>query len=112
VPLNEAQTQSLTTAMVADQQRQRQDAQSMARTPPPNPADPDYRAKMQEYTLKRVEDDNRRLLEVAAPHLNARQLAAYREQMEQQSTMNRMSMLMELERARLQPQPQPAAQIR
>jgi hypothetical protein len=109
MPLNETQTRALTAAVIADQQRQRQDAQLAVR-PAGNPTDPEYRAKMMEDALKRTEENNRRLVEAAAPHLNAKQLAAFREQMEQQTAMNRISQRMQIERERLQnqqQQPQP-----
>lgn len=106
MPLTEAQTKALTSAMIAEQQRQRQDALLTARSQPINPADPDARARALEETMKRTEENNRRTLEAAAPHLNARQLAALREQNEQQAAMLRISMQMQAERERLQPQGQ------
>jgi hypothetical protein len=105
LPLSAAQTKSLTTAMVAEQQRQTQEARTMPRTPV-NPADPDARVKLLEEQLKRTEDNNRRLVEAAAPHMSASQLAAYRNQMEQQAAMSRITMRMSLEQQRLQSQPQ------
>jgi hypothetical protein len=109
LPLSAAQTKSLTTAMVAEQQRQMQEARTVSRTPV-NPADPDARAKLLEEQLKRTEDNNRRLVEAAAPHMSASQLAAYRNQMEQQAAMSRITMKMSLEQQRLQSQPQPQPQ--
>jgi hypothetical protein len=107
LPLSVAQTKSLTTAMVAEQQRQMQEARTTPPTVPVNPTDPDARAKMMEEMFKRSEDNNRRLVEAAAPHMNAAQLAAYRSQIEQQAAMNRISLKMQIEQQRLQPQPQP-----
>jgi hypothetical protein len=106
VPLTDAQTRSLTTAMIAEQQRQTQEARLMPRTAPVNPADPDARAKMLEENLKRTEDNNRRLVEAAAPHISAKQLAAYRDQMEQQTATSRIVMRMQIEQQRLQSQTQ------
>jgi hypothetical protein len=63
---------------------------------------------MLEESLKRNEDNNRRMLEAAAPGLNARQLAALREQFEADAVMQRTTMRMVIERQRLQP---PAAQL-
>lgn len=103
-PLNDAQTRSLTAVMIAEQQRQRQDMQTQALNRSQlNPADPEYRTRMLEDSFKRTEENNRRMLEAAAPHLSAKQLAAAREQMEQQAAMSRISLRMQLERERLQP---------
>jgi hypothetical protein len=106
LPLTDAQTRSLTTAMIAEQQRQNQEMRTMARAMPANPADPDYRTKAMEESLKRTEENNRRLVDTAAPHMTARQLAAYREQMEQQAAMSRISMKLQIEQQRLQSQSQ------
>ena len=67
---------------------------------------------MMEETLKRMEENNRRSVEAAAPHLSAKQLAAYKEQMEQQTAMNRITLKMQIEQQRLQAQPQPQAQAK
>jgi hypothetical protein len=107
LPLTDAQTRSLTTAIIAEQQRQAQDARAMTRTAPINPADPDSRVKMMEESLKRTEDNNRRMVEAATPHMSAKQLAAYRDQMEQQTAMSRITMRMQIEQLRLQAQSQP-----
>jgi len=80
---------------------------TLARPFPPNPADPDYRTKMLEDQIKRTEENNRRMVEAAAPHLTAKQLTAYREQMEQQAAMNRIQMKLQIEQQRLQSQTQP-----
>ncbi|MEO8313914.1 MAG: hypothetical protein ABI645_03875 [Pseudomonadota bacterium] len=105
MPMTDAQTRALTTVMISEQQRQRQEAQTMAR-PAGNPTDPDYRAKMMEESLKRTEENNLRTVEAAAPHLSAKQLAALREQMEQQTAMTRISMRMQAEQERLRTQSQ------
>jgi hypothetical protein len=107
MPLTEAQTRSLTTAMIAEQQRQNQEMRTMARTVPINPADPDARVKMMEENFKRTEENNRRMVEVAAAHMSSKQLATYKEQMDQQLAMNRISLKMQIEQQRLQSQAQP-----
>jgi hypothetical protein len=107
LPLTDAQTRSLTPVMIAEQQRQMQEARAMPRTAPVNPTDLDARAKMLEESLKRNEDNNRRMINVVAPHMSAPQLAAYRNQVEQQAAMNRISMKMQIEQQRLQAQSQP-----
>jgi hypothetical protein len=109
LPLTDAQTRSLTTAMRTAQQQQAQDPWATAPGPAAAaPMDPDTRIKMMEESLKRMEDNNRRTIEAVAPHMSARQLAAYREQLEQQAAMNRISIKMQIEQQRLQAQPQPA----
>lgn len=107
MPLSDSQSRALTTALIGEQQRQRQEQQAMARTlTSGNQNDPGLRAQLQEELLKRNEDNNRRMLDAAAPYMNARQLAALREQMEQQAAMSRISSRMQMERSRMQPQAQ------
>jgi hypothetical protein len=106
VPLTDSQSRALTTVMIAEQQRQRQDAQLMARPVALNPSDPDYRAKMLDDQLKRQEENNRRTIEAVSPHMNAKQVAALRDQMEQSAASLRLSMRMQIERERVQAQTQ------
>jgi hypothetical protein len=104
MPLTDAQSRALTTALIAEQQRQRQSPPLMPQTAGLNPNDPDFRVKMMEESMKRSEENNRRMLDAAAPHVSARQLAALREQFDQQASMSRISMRMQMERERLQSQ--------
>ncbi len=106
MPLTDAQSRALTTVMISEQQRQRQDAMLTARPAGLNPADPDFQAKMMEDSLKRNEENNRRMIEAASPHISAKQVAALREQMEQQAAMTRISLKMQIERDRLRAQQQ------
>ncbi|MEO6080620.1 MAG: hypothetical protein ABIQ86_12680 [Steroidobacteraceae bacterium] len=99
-PLSEAQHKALTTTLIAEQKRQREDSQSMARNI--NRADPQAVAQLQEEAMKRQEQSNRRILEAAASSLNPRQLDALREQYEMQAAMNRASS--RLQRARQEAQ--------
>jgi hypothetical protein len=112
LPLTDSQSRALTTAMIAEQQRQQQDTQSFARAMGNgNPSDPNFRAQLQEEMRKRSEENNRRMIDAAAPHVNAKQLAALKDQFEQQAAMSRISSRMQIERDRLQQQQaQPAAQ--
>jgi hypothetical protein len=104
VPLTQAQSRSLTAVMIAEQQRQMQETRTMPRSVPVNAADPDYRARSLEESLKRTEENNRRLLEAVAPHMTAKQLATYREQMELQAASNRASTQLQIRQQRLQSQ--------
>jgi hypothetical protein len=106
VPLTDTQSRALTTAMIAEQQRQRQSAQLTARPVGLNPADPEYRTKMLDDQLRRQEENNRRTIEAVSPHMNAKQVAALREQMEQSAASLRISMRMQIERERVQAQTQ------
>jgi hypothetical protein len=107
LPLTDAQMRSLTAVLRAEQQRRGPGQDSMMATPEPgraNPVDLDARTKMMEENLKRTEDNNRRTIEAVAPHMSAKQLAVYREQLEQQAAMNRISIKMQIEQQRLQGQ--------
>jgi hypothetical protein len=108
VPLSEIQTRSLTATLISEQQRQRQTARIPAREFP-NPHDPDYRAKMLEQQAKSTEEDNRRIVDAAAPVVSTRQLAVLRDLLQQQADMSGISMRLHLERERLQSQQQPMA---
>lgn len=88
LPLSGAQVKSLTTVMIAAQKSLQQDIRALAS---PNAAERQSPQQMQEAFLNRQTDNNRRILEAAAPHLNAQQLAALRNQFEQQDAMNRAS---------------------
>jgi hypothetical protein len=109
-PLNDTQTKALTTMMIAEQQRQRQDSQTLARNLG-NPSDPEFRTRLQEESMKRQEESNRRILEAAAPTLSTKQLAALREQFEQDDAMRRASSRLQRERERMQPTPQNGAVV-
>jgi hypothetical protein len=108
VPLSEVQTRSLTAAVLSEQQRQRQTARIAARDFP-SPDDPAYRAKMLEQQAKSTTEDNRRIVDAAAPVVSTRQLAVLRDLLEQQAEMSEVSLRLHLERRRLQSQQQPMA---
>lgn len=78
-PLSDAQVDSLVTAFAAQQARlakeEREWANSAAAIDSPN---------MMQETMQRTLQGQRKLLDVAAPHLDAAQLAQYRRQVEQQ----------------------------
>jgi hypothetical protein len=106
MPLTSAQRRPLADAMAAEQARQLQDQQDMMRelraaSPQGQNSqmDPQIRARMQEENFRRQADSNRRLLDVAAAHLNARQLELFRAQLESQLTLNRASSRMQREAA-------------
>jgi len=77
--LSALQIKALTTALIAERQRQLQEG--MSNQPAPS--------QMMEESLKRKEENNRRMLEVAANYLNATQLEMLREQMERQISVSR-----------------------
>jgi hypothetical protein len=77
--MNDAQSRSLTTALVAEQLRINQERSG---APPATPGRT-LQESMQEQQ-QRTAENNRRLLEVASSKLNAQQLAGYRNMIEQQ----------------------------
>lgn len=87
--MNDSQSRSLSTALVAEQLRINQERSG---APPATPGRT-LQESMQEQQ-RRTAENNRRLLEVASSQLNAQQLAGYRSMIEQQekssSTMLRM----------------------
>lgn len=87
--LSAGQIKGLTTALIAERQRQLQEGMSNSRAPPGNPDDPEYRAQMREESLKRTEENNRRMLEVATPYIDPTQLATLRDQIERQTSVSR-----------------------
>jgi hypothetical protein len=84
-PLSEAQSRSLTAAMIAEQQRQPATGPNVNASP----GQPRTAQSVIEEIQNRQEDSNRRLLETAGPQLNARQLAILKEQVEQQNAARR-----------------------
>jgi hypothetical protein len=94
VPLNSTQARPLTELMIAEQARQRADQQAMLRQMQVNtsqPIDSALQARLQEESLKLRTDSNKRLLDAAAAHLDARQIEALKASFEQQAAMNRAS---------------------
>lgn len=89
LPLNNSQMKPLTTVMIAQQQRQRQETETLRATFG-NQLDPQIRARLQEESIRRSTESNRRLLEAMAPVLTPQQLAVFREQYEAQEVMNRV----------------------
>jgi hypothetical protein len=86
-PLSSAQQKSLTTALIAEQERTREDRERLARRD--NPADPQAMAQLQEEAMKLQEESNRRILEAVGSSLDARQLETLREQFEVRAAMQR-----------------------
>jgi hypothetical protein len=94
VPLNSAQMRPLTELMVAEQARRRAEQMAMVRQLPQNssqPMDSSVQARLQEESLKLQADSNKRLLDAAAAHLDARQIEALKASFEQQLAMSRAS---------------------
>jgi hypothetical protein len=85
-PLNDSQARTVAGSIRAEQQRQQQEAQAAPRPTagvPRNAAD-----SLAEYQRSR-EDNDRRLLQAATPHLNAAQIDALQKQIEQQAAQSR-----------------------
>jgi hypothetical protein len=85
-PLNDVQQRGLTTLLVAEQKRLQQMVEPMARNL--SQADPQTRQQMQEQAMKLQEESNRRILDGAAAHLTARQIATLKLQFETQAAMS------------------------
>jgi hypothetical protein len=92
VPLSAEQIKTLTTALIAEQQRQAEEEEHMRQDPRGNPADPRHHAQTAEETLKRREENNRRTLAAVTPYVTAAQLGALRKQMEQQTSVFQMAL--------------------
>lgn len=89
-PLSDSQSRALTTALLAEQQRQRQEA-ALPRANP-NPGAPRGLVESLEEGNNRQDEGNRRILEAAAPSLNPAQLATLREQFEKQAASRRRTL--------------------
>jgi hypothetical protein len=105
-PLSATQLKSLSSVVVAEQKRQREEMTALTRNV--NPQDPASIALIEPELRRRQNDYNDRVLAAAAPIMSAQQLDLLRAQFEQQSAMNRA-----MERARakaMAAQPQQGAQ--
>jgi hypothetical protein len=91
-PLSKDQLKSLTTALGAETQRQREE--TIALTRGLNLQDPAQMAQAREASRKAQEGANQRVLAAAASVVSAQQLELIRAQMEQQQTMTRAMMRM------------------
>jgi hypothetical protein len=106
MPLSATQLKSLSTVVVAEQKRQRDEMTALTRNI--NPQDPTAIAQIEPELRRRQNDYNERVLAAAAPIMSAQQIQLLRTQFEQQNAMNRA-----MERARAQAlaaQPQQGAQ--
>jgi hypothetical protein len=83
LPLTSAQLKPLTTALIAEQQRQR--LESPPAVVNAGQMDPQARAAAQEQTRLRAEESNRRVLAAVTTSLTPQQLAVFREQFETQA---------------------------
>lgn len=93
VPLTSAQMKPLTDLLLADHAHQRQERRATLFAPGPNgqPADAQAAARLQEERMMRQSESNRRLVDVAAAYLDARQLDLFRKSLDAQLAMNRAS---------------------
>ncbi len=92
-PMSDAQMRPLTTALVAEQKRQRDDMQAMVHDV--SQFGQPSAEKMQEESFKRQAESNRRVIEAATPYLSARQLGTLKETLDQQLAMSRASSRMQ-----------------
>jgi hypothetical protein len=108
-PLSEAQSRALTTAMIAEQQRQRQQPATPLALPTAGSMDPQARTVMMlEDSMRRQEETNRNVLAAASAHLNASQVAVLRQQFDQQNAARRQTLTrMQEQAARQQTPPRP-----
>lgn len=105
--LSAAQTRSLVAALAPEQRRTTQQLQSMsASLAMTASSDPQSRAqgqaRMMEEQLRMRAESNQRMLDAARSHLNAAQLETYRNMMDSQITMLRLSMRAAQEQTALQ----------
>jgi hypothetical protein len=100
MPLTAAQMKPITDAYVADQQRQRDTVQAMARQL--SEAGTAGASRLQEVMLEQQAERNRSLVEAARAHLTAPQLERLQATLEQQLVMNRASARLARERAEAQ----------
>jgi hypothetical protein len=85
LPLSDVQQRGLTTVLVAEQKRLMQTLEPMARNM--NQADAQMRQQIEEQAMKLQEESNRRIVDGAAAHLSARQVASLKQQFETQAAM-------------------------
>lgn len=96
VPLSSDQSRPLIAAYAAEQKRQTEDLRRLLGSGPISPAD---QQRFQEERLQVQAESNRRLVEAARSHLNARQVEALQASLDQQLAMNRASnRMMEIQR--------------
>lgn len=86
-PLSDAQLKPLTAAYIAEQARQRQDAEGLARELRQGGV-PDMQ-RLEELSFRRQQESNRRLVDAVRPHMDARQLEMLQSTLEQQLTISR-----------------------
>jgi hypothetical protein len=89
-PLSDSQSRALSTVLLAEQQRLRQEA--AAPRPTPNPATPRRMADTLEESYNRQAEGNRRILDAAASNLSPAQLDVLRAQFEQQAATQRRTL--------------------
>lgn len=100
MPLSAAQMKPITDTFIADQQRQRDALQAMARQV--SESGPTASARLQEVMMEQQAERNRSLVEAARAHLTAQQLERLQATLDQQLAMNRASSRLARERAEAQ----------
>lgn len=101
-PLTSEQSRSLTTTYVAEQRRMREENLRMVNAS--RAMGPMDQQRLMEERFKLQAESNRRIVDAARPHMNARQLEALQASLDQQLTMNRASSRMILQQMETQGQ--------
>lgn len=86
VPLSSDQSRPLIAAYTAERKRQAEEFRRLLGSGPTSPAD---QQRLMEERFRLQADSNRRLVDAARSHLNARQVEALQASLEQQLTLNR-----------------------
>lgn len=99
-PLSDVQQRGLTAVLVAEQKRMQQQMEPLMRSL--DRSDPQAVMQLQTDLRKREDESNRRILEAAAAHLTARQIASLKQYYETQSAMSSAQIRMDLRRREVQ----------
>lgn len=99
-PLNSAQQRALGKVLAAEQKRLEQQVQPLMRSS--NQMDPQARMQLQEQALVWEQESNRRILDAAAAHLTARQIAGLRQQYETREEVSAAQLRVQKRRMEIQ----------
>jgi hypothetical protein len=88
-PLSESQSRALTSVMIAEQQRQRQEPRQQIAQNPGSSNIQDRAAQLLGDSQRRQEENNQRILDAVAPQLSAKQIAVLKDQFDQQNSAMR-----------------------
>lgn len=88
-PLDEAQSKAVTDALIAENRRQQEEMQVLARQFTGAAQTPEERARQQQAAFDMQAEHHRRIVEAVRPYLSARQTETLQAYFEQQLAMNR-----------------------